>query len=116
MSGKLGKPCREPRCPEIVTGKEKYCKQHQSLEEPYRFNYCRKPKLKLYHTAAWKKLRAWKLAQDPVCEKCKRVPARVVHYLKQAREWPELQLEPSNLMSLCDQCHNQASGSETFVR
>ncbi len=44
------------------------------------------------------------------CQKCKSKggfhKAECVHHIKRLREFPELGLEDSNLISLCNVCHN----------
>lgn len=58
----------------------------------------------------WRKLRALKLAEQPVCEACRRAMATTVDHIKpKARgggdEW-------ENLQSLCDPCHKAKTASE----
>jgi len=46
-----------------------------------------------------------------LCQRCKRYgrmrQATVVHHIKHLDEYPELALDPSNLVSLCADCHNK---------
>lgn len=58
----------------------------------------------------WKKVRALKLSENPLCERClhlhnRPVPAVHVHHIKSRLDRPDLTFAMSNLMSLCVQCH-----------
>ena len=71
-----------------------------------------------YHTEAWRRARLaalerdhW-LCQDHLAQQQAgariRVPtATVVHHIKPREQYPELSLELSNLVSLCEACHNK---------
>lgn len=112
MPGKLGHPCAEPRCPEIISDREKYCEKHRALYPSHRHNQRVQDRLPLYHTQQWKRLRRLVLSQNPLCQRCWREVARVVHHIKPAREYPELQYVLENLEALCDSCHNKESQRE----
>lgn len=71
-----------------------------------------------YHRAAWKRLRAAALQRDGgMCQECMRRlragygirprRATMVHHIVPIEERPDLALRIDNLMSLCDECHNQ---------
>lgn len=62
-------------------------------------------------TSKWKHMREKILRRDNyLCVDCKRygrmVEATTVHHIKHYDEYPELALEPSNLVSLCSAHHN----------
>lgn len=71
-----------------------------------------------YHTEAWRRARRaalerdhW-LCQDHLAQQRAgariRVPtATVVHHIQPREDYPELALELSNLVSLCEACHNK---------
>lgn len=76
-----------------------------------------------YLTHAWRALRQKALDRDcGLCVWCRdagrytrdrlgrRVPvlATMVHHVKPRKEFPKLALELSNLVSLCDKCHDEA--------
>ena len=72
---------------------------------------------KYYGSTAWKKLRQWKITHFPICYDCMfngiSKPATQVHHIRpfsegktQEEKW-ELLLDPSNLVSLCDECHDK---------
>lgn len=66
---------------------------------------------KLHNTTSYRKIRAWKLTQFPLCELClmsgRVTPATEVHHILTVEDYPE---ETENLMylqSLCAECHDQ---------
>ncbi len=66
-----------------------------------------------YNSARWKKKRLAILRRDGYkCVWCRRygkaVPAKIVHHIKDADGYPELAFTDSNLVSLCQGCHNKA--------
>ncbi len=66
-----------------------------------------------YTSAKWKRKRAAILRRDGYkCRWCARygrsVQAVVVHHIREADEYPELAYADSNLVSLCQGCHNKA--------
>lgn len=66
-----------------------------------------------YHTKAWERRKASILRRDSYqCQECRRYgrkrQATTVHHIQHLDEHPELALTPSNLISLCSQCHNKA--------
>lgn len=68
--------------------------------------------LAFYHSLEWKKKRAEILARDNnECQKCKKkgrvTKANAVHHIKHYRTHKHLALENSNLISLCNACHNE---------
>ena len=66
-----------------------------------------------YGRKEWLKLRAYKLARDPLCQRCKAggrvVLAAHVHHVQDVAKRPELRLVYSNLESLCVSHHNAES-------
>lgn len=71
-----------------------------------------------YKSKAWRQMRSIILERDHhICQDClarKRAGARirarravVVHHIQPRETHPELALEPLNLISLCDACHNK---------
>lgn len=60
----------------------------------------------------WQRKRAAILRRDKYqCRECRRYgrtrEATTVHHIKHRDEFPELALVDSNLISLCDSCHNK---------
>lgn len=74
---------------------------------------------KFYQSTAWRKLRAVKLKQQPLCEECLskgiHTSAKVAdHIVPINRGGVALNIE--NLQSLCDRCHNVKSAKEGHTR
>ncbi|MBC7075794.1 MAG: HNH endonuclease [Syntrophomonadaceae bacterium] len=69
-----------------------------------------------YSSARWRKLRAWKLRANPLCENCEAngwgpTPAAVVHHtvpIKDGGDWMAI----DGLVSLCKACHNRLHGGK----
>ncbi|SET55818.1 HNH endonuclease [Natronincola peptidivorans] len=67
---------------------------------------------KFYKSIEWIKKRAEILLRDNnECQKCKKKGlfslAECVHHIKHLKSHPELALTDSNLISLCNACHNE---------
>lgn len=71
-----------------------------------------------YKTAAWRRARSTALERDHyICQDCLAAKKRgerlrpraavTVHHIIPLKERPDLFLEMSNLISLCDPCHNK---------
>ena len=63
-----------------------------------------------YSSTAWSKARELALIRDNyLCQSClkkKRIrKAEIVHHIRELRDYPELGLELSNLISWCNKCH-----------
>lgn len=63
-----------------------------------------------YNRREWRKIRARKLQENPLCERClkqgRTEVATVVHH-RDGNEWNN---DPDNLESLCRQCHELHHG------
>ena len=59
----------------------------------------------------WRKLSEAYRASQPLCEDClgrdKVKPCTEVHHIEPISKAPHLRLEPSNLVVLCKECHEQ---------
>lgn len=72
---------------------------------------------KIYSSARWQKLRAWKFACNPLCEDCeeqgKTTPAEDIHHIKSFMSVDDpverifLAYDFPNLRSLCKKCHQK---------
>ena len=67
-----------------------------------------------YASTRWRKLRAYKLSQDPLCENClkenRTTPAKEVHHITSVDPNnidPEVCYDYDNLQSLCVPCHRK---------
>lgn len=71
---------------------------------------------RLYRTARWLKLRAQKLAEEPLCErhkaKGKVVPATVVNHQEPHKGNTTLFYDYDNLESVCAECHDNVIATE----
>lgn len=71
------------------------------------------PKLKyFYNSLAWKKLASKiRKAKFYICEKCGKINSKEVHHIIPITESnvtdPNITLNESNLMLLCNECHNE---------
>lgn len=66
-----------------------------------------------YTSVRWRKKKAQILRRDGyMCRECRRYgrkrEAKIVHHIKHVDEYPELAYVDSNLISLCEGCHNKA--------
>lgn len=81
---------------------------HATADRAY--NEKRNADKRFYSRIAWLKLRALKLATDPLCEHCHKrgelTVAEHVHHVEEVRSRPDLALVMENLESLCESCHN----------
>ena len=76
---------------------------------------------KIYSSERWRRLRAWKFSNDPLCERClqegKVVPAEDIHHIisfmstNDIEQRRHLAYDYGNLMSLCKQCHQSIHNS-----
>jgi 5-methylcytosine-specific restriction protein A len=71
---------------------------------------------KLHLTTSYRKIRAWKLTQFPLCELClmtgRATPAVEVHHLLAVEDYPEEVENIMYLQSLCAQCHSEVRAKE----
>jgi 5-methylcytosine-specific restriction protein A len=67
-------------------------------------------------SARWRKVRALKLARDPLCEDCKArgvlKTATQVHHLEGLAQRPDLAFVFENLRSICSTCHAKREAQE----
>ena len=64
------------------------------------------PNEKFYTLSPWRKLRAYKLSITPFCERCNDL-ASEVHHVIERKIRPDLELNITNLESLCKTCHSK---------
>lgn len=108
--GMIGTPCKLQGCHRIATNDNGYCTAHRS--NSHRLSERTQERLPIYKTAAWQKLRLHALKRSPICQDCTVKAASIVHHIKQARDYPELQFDLDNLQTLCVTCHNRKSQQE----
>jgi 5-methylcytosine-specific restriction endonuclease McrA len=59
----------------------------------------------------WQRVRALHLELYPACEACGSIESLNVHHIASVRDRPDLELEPSNLMTFC-RAHHFAVGHD----
>lgn len=65
----------------------------------------------------WARVRREHLEREPACAACGRRENLEVHHVQSYRDHPELELEPTNLMTLCaDPCHIVHGHCMSFTR
>lgn len=93
-----GRPCAFPSCPVIGP-----CQAHDRLKVP--------AWKKWYQTAAWRRLRAWVLANNPLCVMCQALHvvcvATEVDHIIPHRGDRQLFWDPVNLQGLCATHHSE---------
>jgi len=98
------RPCLEQPCSALVpSGRCRAHAREQSLANAPAWV------TRFYNSTAWKKLRAYKRAADPLCEDClargDMTPMRDVDHVVPLMTRPDLALVTENLRSLCKRCH-----------
>lgn len=56
-------------------------------------------------SSTWAKVKKEHLRHQPCCRACGRKRRLAVHHIKPYHLFPELELDPTNLMTLCRHCH-----------
>ena len=108
--------CSVPRCGKILPEGQLYlegctkCTEREELNKPW----ARKERLRFYGTSKWQKLRAVKLAENPVCEYCNEALAvEVDHVESAAANRPDLWYDWNNLKSTCKRCHQEKTARKS---
>lgn len=97
-----------------------YCEQHQQASARGD-KRVRDDVDKRYTRAPWPSFRLTMLGQNPICQRLDRrgeqcnSPARLVHHLLSPRVRPDLFVEPSNVVCLCEHCHPSDEGTPGWV-
>jgi len=99
--------CCHPGCNHIALQGKSKCEEH-FVERKIKKD-TKKTRDKNYGTSRWKKLRAEKLRQSPLCSDCKK-PANTVHHIIPVKEGGEF-WDINNLDTLCRACHEKEHGS-----
>ena len=115
--------CKAPGCSRLVDPRMgKYCIEHQALEARDRERRAIMYSTpnhgqwdEMYNSPRWKALRAQKLKEKPFCEMCGNTATQVHHIIPHRGDW-ELFLDPTNLMSICHECHMKETKREVEER
>lgn len=112
--------CREPRCGQPASKAAcGFCPEHaknNSFMEHRAFQYRHDAVAKMYGTVRWTRFRTVLLAQNPICSRiikgvqCTR-PSRIGHHLISPRVRPDLFVEATNVIALCEHCHPTDEGT-----
>ncbi|NNG66146.1 HNH endonuclease [Caldanaerobacter subterraneus] len=120
----LKKICAYPGCTEIVDIGQRYCTKHQKIYEEkrkqdrkerdkeYKKNRQDIEEQKFYKSREWELVRDAAIVRDKaLCRLClhegKIAFAEVVHHIVPIKERWDLRYDLSNLVCLCDACHNR---------
>ena len=110
MPRKPKRPCRYPGCARLADGV--YCEEHSKLMNAHYNHFARGYDNRQRYGRAWEKIRNRYISEHPLCEKClsesKCTPAVLVHHKKPIADGGTN--EESNLMSLCNSCHEKIHG------
>lgn len=106
--------CRFPNCPELT--RENYCSGHKEHEKKIHAEYdARRMHDPFYNSPAWIALRTYHKRRFPLCQECERkgqtVPMKIVDHIKSIKQGGG-RLDPDNLQSLCQECHNRKTGQD----
>ena len=108
------RPCRAVGCAALVYSKDGYCDAHGRAayqQQNKAAGEDRKESNRFYQRAAWKKLRRSHIEREPSCRKCGAAGAVVDHIVPRSIR-PDLELELSNMQTLCHSCHSQKTRRE----
>ena len=113
-----GKGPRYRNCKNLIKGSETCCAECKPFEKAITKRYDKErdesPGRKFLHSTVWRRIRAYKLSKNPLCERCLKqeldVPASLVHH----RDREELHNHPVNLESLCVSCHEAEHKKERW--
>ena len=90
------------------------------IQRPWEY---KKPKQdnhnKFYDSTEWRKIRAYKLDNNPFCEVChkldKFVKANTVDHFRPVRLYEHLKYDINNLTSMCASCHSKNTAIDTKI-
>ena len=105
------RPCTVPGCQELVVKGRCDKHKHKTQDTPKRLKQAR-----FYKRKHWRRARARKLNEQPLCQECLRrgrtTPAVDVHHKVKRTIDDSLSLDLGNLEALCKRCHAIESAKE----
>jgi 5-methylcytosine-specific restriction protein A len=111
VPSKPRKVCSKPGCNALGSGA--YCDTHAAEAEQRRqrlLSLRRGSSSSRGYDSRWQKLRLYKLARNPLCERCESLGrierASLVHHIKPINDGGAV-LDMDNLMSVCEVCHDK---------
>lgn len=121
MATGFKKPCKFPgvRCCNLTEPGQRYCPEHMRIYErqergrhkEYKSRRRDSKEQAFYSSTDWRKARAWKLKHTPICEICRMDNATMVDHIVPIKQGGA-GLDPNNLQSLCQSCHNRKTARE----
>lgn len=114
MPTKPLRPCNKPGCRELTS--DGYCDTHRRDSNRYYDQHIRDKKAtEFYHSLEWQRARKAVLIRDHgLCQHCLKdnrvTTADMVHHIKPLKTHWILRVVLSNLISLCNACHNKVHG------
>jgi len=106
------RPCTHPGCAELTDSGR--CAAHAVAAR--RQSDARRGSGVWLYDRHWRKLRAWQLAEHPLCVECEHagriVPATDVDHVIPHRGDSQKFGDPENLQSLCHSCHSRKTARE----
>lgn len=73
-----------------------------------------------YRKSPWLKLREAKIEENPLCELCESVgkteSGKFIDHILNRIMFPDYELEPDNLQTLCERCHSQKTRLESIPK
>jgi 5-methylcytosine-specific restriction protein A len=126
MPSKSYRQCHAIGCHKLT--KDKYCpshvieedKQRKEIHKYYKENRTDTKEQAFYVSKEWRKLRAYKLQQSPLCEIClplgKVTPGDEIDHIIEVKDAWHLRLTLSNLQTLCAACHRRKTREEAKKR
>jgi 5-methylcytosine-specific restriction protein A len=114
MPKRPARPCSAPACPNLVTGRGRFCAEHQAME--YKAQDDRRgTSSERGYGGHWRQTRARYLARHPFCRHCG-ATATVAHHIVRKRDGGRD--SDDNLIPLCASCHSRlhAESKESFTQ
>jgi 5-methylcytosine-specific restriction endonuclease McrA len=110
------KPCQHPGCRSWAALRSPYCEEHQPKRDETRHGDS-KVAQSIRNRVQWRKVRQIHRQRHPLCfDPFKRhdgpTPMHHVHHILPLATHPHLAHEPTNLASLCIECHNEVETLE----
>ena len=125
MANKPPRPClgygpRRGACPNLIRGKDHYCPDclPYAKAETKKYDkerYQNDPARRFWMGPIGRRISKAKLARDPLCERCLRIPIDEPAVLCHHKDNNELNNDPSNHESLCTPCHEEIHKGDRFV-
>lgn len=115
MADRAKKPCKNTRCPNLVSGPGAYCEVHKKVEAQHK-EESRQTSHERGYSTAWRKARKGYLAKHPLCVDCLRdgrtTAATVVDHIIDHKGDKELFWDSENWQPLCKTHHDRKTVRE----